>query len=658
MLRETGRFSWIVGLGLLTLMVFVGLVIAPAITFAAASPGSASPSHAGASGLHTSAVLPTTVTTTLLTLTASSVPFNVQFNTTIQNGNTNNSTTWVWLTFTNLNDTAITNTISFNGTVPGPVATVTDALTGYTYQTFTWGLTNVSQYTTPGACGGDPWCGADYAPGNIVALNITVEENGALDGFGGSNITSFTSINVTVLPHTTSIVASQATVGLITATPYDAIVTTTVAQGNITNATTSAWFTLDNTLTGGRLATYSLNDTVNEALVNASYTNDSATATGYLTYVWNVTIGPTIGGNPIPYQIANLTFSITVDGTSWGGTVASGSSSIATVFSTNVTTASIHYTTFPPAVYSPIPFNLTYSIAVTGVPINVATVTMAVDVIDITQAVSCGWLSIPTVNSVSSYTFGVNATNLAGAMANPGCNFAADVIGFTTFLNVTGTFPPWLATNSSQTATVSAYLLGIVPTTAALLSPTSTTLGLGNVTFVVGVTGQFITGVTLKVLLGTTVVLNSALLGSATYPGQYNPVTWSPAAAGSYTTSIVLSNSYGAPTYVNGTLTLVSSGVVQTTTTWYNQTAFGGLSPQVAGTILLVVGLIVGMLVALLVAASVARSKTPPAAPQAWTGESKPGATPGGANTCSVCGQSFATAEELQAHSKSEHGVN
>ncbi|MGC2359252.1 MAG: hypothetical protein WA691_02970 [Thermoplasmata archaeon] len=662
MLRETGRFSWVVALALLTVMVFVGLVVAPAFTIAPASPAGAPGVHSGASGVHTAAVpaatLPTTVTVTLLTPAApsSSVPFPVQFNTTIQNGNTNNSNTWVWLTATNLNHTATTFKVSFNGTVPGPVTNVTDQLTGYTYQTFTWGLTNVSNYTAVGCT--NAWCGNLYAPGNIVALNVTVEENGV--SFGGSNVTSTTTFDVTIVAHSTSVVITQAAVGLITATPYDAVVSTTVAQGNISNATTSVWFTLVDTLSSATLETWSLNDTVNQPLVAASYTNDSSTGTGYVSYTWNITVPMQIAGVNIPYQISDLTFWIQENGASWGGTSTSASSSIDTVFSSNVSTAAIHYTTSPPAVYSPIPFSLNFTIAVTSVPINVNDVAISVDVVDITQAVLCGPIPVPTVNLTTTYTVAINATTLAGPMANTACNFAADQIGFTATVVVTGAFAPWYSTNSSAAATVSTFLLGIEPTNASFLSPTSSYLGLGNITFVVSASGQFITGVTLQILSGTTIVLNSVLLGTTGVPGQYNPVQWDPAAGGTYTTALVLSNSYGAPTYINGTLTLVVSGVTKTTTTFYNQTAFGGLSPKEAGTILLVVGLIIGMLVALLVAASVQRSKTAPAAPQAWTGESKTTTTttPEATNTCSVCGQSFPTAEELQAHSKAEHGMN
>ncbi|MGC2204768.1 MAG: hypothetical protein WA719_02435 [Thermoplasmata archaeon] len=654
-----------VGLGLLTVMVVIGLAIAPALTLAPASSSGGVGSASGAAALHADGTLPTSVATSLATPTTDvSVPFPLQVTTTITNGDTNNSTTSMWLTVENTNSSELTSVLSFNGTVPGPVANVTDQLTGYTYQTFTWGLTNVSGFTVnQGAytCGADPWCGTLYAPGNVLNITVYVVENGA--SFGGTTVTSVTSFSITVLPHTTSIAISEAALPLFVPTPYDAVVTTTIAQGNITNATTSAWFTLVDTLSGSTLQTWSLNNTVVAADVTTS--NDTANGTGYWAYTWNVTVG----GFAIPYQVSALTFYIEEDGTTEGGTAAADSSAVSAVFATNVTTASIYYTSAPPSIYSSIPFSLSLNISLGKtatsdpgftVPVSTATTSLAVNVVDITAGAACGWFSVPVVNGQSSYSFGVNQTTLSGSLNNTACNLAADTIGFTAYVNVTGTFAPLDSTNSTAASTVSTNLLLTgVPgeaTNATLLSPGSTTLGLGNVTFVVSATGQFISSVKLQVLLGTTIVLNSVLLAAPAWPGQYQPVTWSPAAAGAYTTSIQVVNAYGAPTYVNSSLTIVNTGVTKTTTTYYNQTAFGGLSPQVAGTILLVVGLIIGMIVALLVAASVQRSKAPQAAPQAWSGDSK--TTTPGANTCSVCGQSFPSAEELQAHAKAEHGMN
>ena len=93
------------------------------------------------------------------------------------------------------------------------------------------------------------------------------------------------------------------------------------------------------------------------------------------------------------------------------------------------------------------------------------------------------------------------------------------------------------------------------------------------------------------------------------------------------------------------------TAVYYNTSHYSNSTLISGLSSGAAGAILLVVGLVVGMIVAMALGRAVWGGKR--AAPaQPWSGE-KAATT----NTCSVCGQSFATPEELAAHGKSEHGM-
>jgi len=57
------------------------------------------------------------------------------------------------------------------------------------------------------------------------------------------------------------------------------------------------------------------------------------------------------------------------------------------------------------------------------------------------------------------------------------------------------------------------------------------------------------------------------------------------------------------------------------------------------------------MIVAFLLGRAVT-SRAPAQPAQAWSGTTAPAA-----NTCSTCGRSFATPEELAAHAKSEHGM-
>ncbi|MCI4362684.1 MAG: hypothetical protein L3K13_00010 [Thermoplasmata archaeon] len=77
-----------------------------------------------------------------------------------------------------------------------------------------------------------------------------------------------------------------------------------------------------------------------------------------------------------------------------------------------------------------------------------------------------------------------------------------------------------------------------------------------------------------------------------------------------------------------------------------------GLTPGAAAAVLLVVGLIIGLIVALALGRMMWGGSTPSSA-QPWKSQ-----TGGKPNECSVCHQSFATADELKEHSKDAHGMS
>jgi len=310
------------------------------------------------------------------------------------------------------------------------------------------------------------------------------------------------------------------------------------------------------------------------------------------------------------------------------------------------------YTTLPPP-FTVVPFNLTISVSVINATISPTNMSLWATIYDVTNEFPCSVVSLNSsvATGVSTYTLDVNATNLAPAIANPGCNPYADKMGFIAGATITNS----VTTNGSSTE-VSTYLNGLQPTVVGLLSPLTAETGLGNVTFLAFASGQFISGLSIAVSLNSTVVFHAVLLQSSNYSGQYTPVVWDAASAGAYKFSLALTTTYGNDTYYNGTLTITSPGsttitVTTQTSTWHNQTLIPGVSPAVGGTILMVIGLLVGIIAALLIGRSMANTSAKPAPAQQWSGEAK-------ANTCSVCGQSFGSAEELAAHQKSEHGMS
>jgi hypothetical protein len=300
--------------------------------------------------------------------------------------------------------------------------------------------------------------------------------------------------------------------------------------------------------------------------------------------------------------------------------------------------------------YTQLPVTAHFNVTVSGATISPTNLSVYVLVEDVSAKVFCSsWSlnsSVPGSGTTAPFSYVINASNLAPALANAKCNLLADTAGFVAVANVT-------ATNQSS-AEITAFLLGLEPTTSGFLSPSGTTFGTGNITFVAYASGQFISGVTLDIVTGGTIVFHQVLLASANYTNQFIPVVWTAAAAGTYTASLVLANNYGAPVYNNISLTITSPGSTTITTrSWNNSTLIPGISGPIAGTLLLVVGMIVGMIAALAVGRWMMAPKQAPA-PQAWSG-TQPGAK--APNTCPTCGASFPTAEELAAHSKSEHGM-
>jgi hypothetical protein len=271
-------------------------------------------------------------------------------------------------------------------------------------------------------------------------------------------------------------------------------------------------------------------------------------------------------------------------------------------------------------------------------------------------------VTIPVVAGQTAYSVWIDDQNLSCPSIDPTCQSISDpyYVTFFTVVDLTGApfHSPAASSASSSLSTPDGFVTFVFLTqhlSLTPISPLSSTVPLGNVTFSASYTGQFIFIANLTVFSPTVaklVIFYANMLKSPS--GTPASALWTPAAAGAYPISWALVTIYGASIYLNSTLTVKAAGggnVYTNTTTWHNGTGVLGLSAAVGGTTLLLVGLIVGMIVAFLLGRAVT-SRAPSQPAQAWSGTTAPAA-----NTCSTCGRTFATPEELAAHSKSEHGM-
>jgi hypothetical protein len=247
------------------------------------------------------------------------------------------------------------------------------------------------------------------------------------------------------------------------------------------------------------------------------------------------------------------------------------------------------------------------------------------------------------------YFFGANCTIITNATSGAavygsGITGVAGGNGSTMLIN-TGD-APWATLNSPASGTG-----------AAPISP-------GNHTVVASFGGDWVTSASLNITDPFKNVVYSDVLTNE-FPGNFTAVssgTWLAVSPGVYNVTITLTTLYQkAPFVFTSSFSVTKgTGILETTyvntTTYNNNTGastqlFGGWSPQEASAVLLVVGTIIGMVVALVLGRMMwggAPASTSPAQP--WSSSKA-------ANECSVCHQSFPSAEELTEHQKSAHGM-
>lgn len=348
-------------------------------------------------------------------------------------------------------------------------------------------------------------------------------------------------------------------------------------------------------------------------------------------------------------------------------------------------TASVTLTTTP-NLYIQLPYTLSFTVSIGNVvwsPLNASLNVQIRDVAAICQGALGLSLQCPTVVNISlnssikattsdslAFSTTITTSNLTVPQFRESCPaggppctydngiFPNDQYQIFVFATVNNSFSA-----DTGIAEQTGYLITANPNATLLAPLAGDYIATGNVSVAITYSGSYVTGVTVQIYPGTTAT------GSAVFSqGMYAPgvgaqtvvaaAEWAVSTPGTYLAVINVSTPYSFTNF-DTTLHVVSAGggIVYENSTQYSNTTGGGggkiwgLSTQVGGTVLLVVGLIIGMIVAFMLGMMMwggAPKSTSPAQP--W--QSK------GTNECSVCHQSFATEQELKDHAKSAHGMS
>jgi len=615
------------------------------------------------------------------------VPFVVEFWTNISWGYTSNASTSVNL---EVSYAAVTLNFSWNGTVntthshlqlsyPSSANVYNGTVAGVPYTEVTWWMTfnktNLACTTTS--------CNTTFTTGAAVSLSVWVTESGTNAG-GLATTGELMVATTTITVGSTLINAGENGAPLFyQPLPYVATGWLNVSwvnpKADLGNSTITGYVQFYDGL--ALLGSFSLNDSVNttnSAGVSLMTAFNGTTPLGipYLNYTWTWDLTATaasLGANVgyVPYLLV-VNVSAAGNGAGLGGwNVYTGPTPvITTVFVQYPSSVSAAFTAVCPAsgacaptftAYEQTPFTVNFTVTVGNAPISPANTVILVNV-------SNANVGLVTSNPISplpgqtNYVFPIDPTTLACSSATCGdlpqteysINIAVVVDGIS------------LPTNGSiaYTNISHGFFLITVPLSASLISPVpGAAVSVGNVTTSVAYVGSWVAGVVLNIYSSSHALVFSHSFIELT-PGVPVSATWFIGSTGMYNYSIVVTTVYlihgSAISYFNGTLTITTKGgtVYLNTSKWSNQTVLPGLSGAASGTLLLIVGLIVGMLVALIFGRAIWGGRPASQPPQAWQGQGQPG-QPGapGTNTCSVCGKSFATPDELAAHGKSEHGM-
>lgn len=310
-------------------------------------------------------------------------------------------------------------------------------------------------------------------------------------------------------------------------------------------------------------------------------------------------------------------------------------------------------TTF--ALYQSLPATLNFTVGASNATPDMNNLTISVEA-DYVE--SSGTTELVTNNSVAVNATGASTTysvsidqGFLSANNFAGGNLPTGQYLVTVWLTATNSVMPGSSTWTGVTIGRSQHTYFIInPMQGTFLSPDNgSSLPVGNVTFTVQYSGDFLNGANLTVYSGTTPVFVTGVFASGTGP-RTTVVNWPSSGAGTFTAVLTLTTPASSGTFSEEFTVVATNNLVYVNhTAWQNSSLIPGLDPAVGGTILLVVGLIVGMIVALFLGRMMWGGARSPAAPQQWT--------PKTANECSVCHQSFGSETELKDHQKSAHGM-
>jgi hypothetical protein len=320
-------------------------------------------------------------------------------------------------------------------------------------------------------------------------------------------------------------------------------------------------------------------------------------------------------------------------------TTAVNSTAVVNVASTGAPAISITYTVAW-KVYEILPLTVTFNISVANGSIGPATTNVTLNVRDLTGGCATffnliGLPPCPTVindslkvtSGQTSYSMTVNYSVLNAAHyadATKGL-FPADEYQFITWVNENNSIANVTAGFEANT-----FLVFQTPSGVFASPVPGSSISTGNVTFVVTYGGDFITAAQLVVENATKqVVYLQAVFavgqGSRTVGA---PTPWLAATPGVYTAIVNVTTPYGS-FLITQAYTVVPAGqtIYVNHTAYHNVSLLGGLSPGIAGMLLLVVGLIVGLVVALVLGRMMWGQPAQPAAPQPWSPSSSSSST-------------------------------
>ncbi len=634
----------LVALFLLGAVVAGPVLVAPASAHASASSssGQSAVTHAPAVAVPAAAPSPAATSTVSVTINSvfgakTAIPTTVNFTVAVTNAEINNLTTQISWAVTDTVTSTVCTSGSYSSLVSGTNSTSSTYL----------GALNLTDFSTAQLTCNDIASHVDqlsiYVVVNGTASNGTVAQN-------WGNVTTTFTLPTTIGASITT--AVPATMHL----PQPVTINVTVTNATISVANLTVDWALMNSTGLGVCASGSLTVTNTSALTEA--------VSG------NLTAADFVGANMAPgcaniYQESLvLAFTATINGTgnvtTPTGNFAMNVTSTTTIVivPTSVQVAILPNTVLP--IYSVLAngaaIPISFQIQVASATISTSNVSLWLNLTSPVTGTVCTTVNLDsliynTTEPWGNYTYPLVESSQISPAGLAACTSVLSsqvlvIIG----ASVNGTAAPYLGTvvESDTNATSTTQPTGLVfnlPTASLNFATTSTPF---TYNLSAAFSGQYVGRVSLTIYSpGTTNIVFTANFASVPYSTWYQPK------AGNYPYTLQAFAPY-ANQSTSGLLVLTATIPVYTnSTTWVNNTIFGGLSPAVGGTILLLVGLIVGMIVALVVGRAMFGARPAPTPPQAWEGKGGPAAP----NTCSVCGKSFGTPEELAAHGKSEHGL-